>query len=298
MLAQLIAVQALIGLGALPWWMLLPGQLQKIQQAFWTPRPGLVEIIQAIIMFTAALPLPRVLMLIAAVLSLQIFVLIAIELWRYGRRSGGVLFFTGIFLVPPILLFAVSYLMRPVFVTRGFLVSSLAYFGLAGFAISRSWSRGSGKLIAAAFILAALLSLPSYYSFNSFPRSPYREAAAYLEQGNKPGTVIIHDTKLSYFPMFFYAPDLPQEFLADAPGSANDTFAPASQLAMRIFPTPSVSSAAQGKRTVFFVTYSQVFQEYQQNGVAEHPVIDWLNENFRFINRKVFNDLEIYQYER
>lgn len=298
MLVRLITAQALIGLGALPWWMLLPGQLQKIQNAFWTPRPGLVEIFQAIIMFTAAMPLPQVLMLIAAVLSLQTLVLILIELWRYGRRDIGAGFLAGFFIIPPVLLFAVSYLMRPVFVPRGFLVSSLAYFGLAGFVITRSWSRGAGKLIAAAFILAAALTLPSYYSFASFPRSPYKEAAAYVEQANKPGMLVIHETKLSYFPMHFYAPDLPQTFLADVPGSANDTFAPASQSAMNIFPAGDLPSAAQGKQTIFFITYSQVFAEYQQIGIGEHPSIKWLNENYHFASRIVFNDLEVYRYER
>jgi 4-amino-4-deoxy-L-arabinose transferase-like glycosyltransferase len=298
MLAQLIAGQALIGLGALPWWMLLPGQLQKIQNAFWTPRPGLVEIFQAIIMFTAAMPLPQILMIIAAVLSLQILVMVLMEFWRYGRRDLGAWFLVGVFIIPPALLFAVSYLMRPVFVPRGFLVSSLSYFGLAGFAITRSWSRGAGKLIAAAFILAAALTLPSYYSYNSFPRSPYKEAAAYMGQANKRDAVVIHETKLSYFPMHFYAPDLPQAFLADVPGSANDTFAPASQSAMNLFPAHDLFSAAQGKQTIFFVTFSQVFTEYQQIGISEHPSIKWLNENYRFASRRVFNDLEVFQYEK
>jgi len=287
-----------IGLGALPWWMLLPGQLQKIQHAFWTPRPGLAEIVQAIIMFTAAMPLPQILLVIAAVLSLQILVMVGIELWRHGRRESGVSFLAGLFIVPPVLLFAVSYLMRPVFVPRGFLVSSLAYYGLAGFAITRAWSRGSGKLIAGAFILAAALTLPSFYTFNSFPRSPYREAAAYLQQVSSPGAVIVHDTKLSYFPMRVYAPNLPQVFVADVPGSANDTFALASQQAMRIFPQPDLPAAVEARQSVFFITYSRVFQEYQELGLDGHPGIHWLNEHYRLAHRQVFNDLEIFQYER
>jgi hypothetical protein len=298
MLAQLIAAQAVIGLGALPWWMLLPGQLHKIQQAFWTPRPGLVEVLQAIIMFTATLPLPQVLMAIAAVLSLQILTMITIEICRNGRQGVGTVFLAELFIVPPVLLFAVSYLMRPVFVPRGFLVSSLAYYGLAGLAISRSWSRGAGKLIAGAFILAAVISLPSFYTFNSFPRSPYREAAAYLERVSQPGSIVIHDTKLSYFPMRFYAPGLPQVFIADPPGSTNDTFASASQQAMNIFPAPDLPSAVQDKPVLFFITYSRVFDEYQELSLDEHPSIHWLNSYYHLVHHQVFNDLEIFQYEQ
>ena len=298
LLARLAMAQAIIALGALPWLALLPGQLEKIQHAFWTPRPGLVEVIQAVILFTASMPLPPILLVIAAVLSFQILLMLVIELRRVGRRSPGVLYLGLLLLVPPVLLFIVSYLMRPVFVTRGFLVSSLAYYGLAGFVIARSWARGPGKLIAGAFVLAAALTLPSFYAFNSFPRSPFREASAYLAQAQKPGAVVVHDNKLSYFPMYFYAGDLSQTFIGDAPGSINDTLAPASQSAMQIFPKPDLQTAVGDNQKVFFVTFHEVLLEYQAMGVSDHPALAWLDQNYRRVDQKVFNDLEIYQYER
>ncbi len=79
LLGRLIAAQALIGLLALPWLGLLPGQIAKIQQAFWTPRPGVIEIIQALIMFCATLPLPGIWFIIGAILSLQIMAMVVIE---------------------------------------------------------------------------------------------------------------------------------------------------------------------------------------------------------------------------
>lgn len=298
LLARLVAAQLVIGLLALPWLLLLPGQLAKIQHAFWTPRPGLVEIIQAVIMFTAAMPLPQTLLVIAAVLSFQVLIMLALELRHPGARSMGVGFMALVLLAPPVLLFAVSYLMRPVFVPRGFLVASLAYDALAGFVISRAWSRPPGKLIAAGFILAAALTLPVFYTFDGFPRSPYQAAAGYLLKASPPGAVVIHDSKLSFFPMRYYAPQLDERFIADPPGTANDTFAPASQQAMQLFPQPDLTTAAAGLNDLFFVTYTRVFDEYRSLGQATHPAIQWLDSHYTRAGHQVFGDLEVFQYRR
>jgi len=201
-------------------------------------------------------------------------------------------------LVPPVLLFTASYIMRPVFVPRTFLVSSLAYEALAGLVISRSWSRGVGKLLAAAFVLAAAISLPSHYLYDQFPRSPYRQVTAYLAEQVQPGERVIHDTKLSYFPCNFYAPDLPQVFIADPPGSPNDTFEPGSQQAMQIFPQPDLAAAVGESDEIYFITFSQTFGEYQAMGMNEHPSIAWLNEHFQQVDRQVYSDLEIYHFQR
>lgn len=296
LLIRLVAAQLLIGLGALPWLILLPGQMEKIQRAFWTPRPGPVEIIQAVILFTASLPLPPVLLVIVAVLSFQVLLFVALEVWR-GRKEDGIGFLVLALIVPPALLFITSYIMRPVFVTRGFLVSSLAYYGLAGYVIARAWPRGTGKIVAGAFALAVILSLPSHYTFNQFPRSPFREAAAYL-MSSAPEAALVHETKLSYFPTDFYAPDLPQVFLADVPGSTNDTFAPASQQAMHIFPQPDLPAAVGDRSEVYFITFRKVFEEYAAAGKGQHPGIAWLEERFQPAERIVFQDLEIYHYVR
>ena len=249
-------------------------------------------------MFTAAMPLPPVLLGIAAILSFQILIMILLELRRREARVEGVGFMALLLLVPPLLLFGVSYIMRPVFVPRGFLVSSLAYDGLGGYVISRGWSRPPGKLIAAGFILAAVLTLPSFYTFNTFPRSPYQAATSYLEKEIQPGAVVIHETKLSYFPMHFYAPELVQSFIADPQGSANDTYAPISQQAMQLFPQPDLPTAASGYNALYFVTYTRVFDEYRSLGQAEHPAIAWLNDRYTLIAHQVFGDLEVFQYQR
>ncbi len=298
LLARLIAAQAMVGLLALPWLMLIPGQIAKVQQAWTLPRPGLVEVLQAVIMFTASLPLPVPLLALAMLFSLQIVVMLGLELWRDRGRQPGAGFWLILLLLPPGLMLVASFIMKPIFIPRAFLVSSLAFEALAGLVIARTWSRGVGKLLAGAFVLAALISLPSQYTYNTFPRSPYRQADAYLEKVALPGDRIIHETKLSYFSAHFYAPGLPQVFLADPPGSPNDTFTPGSQQAMGIFPQPDLATAVGDSRSVYFITFTQTLQEYKEMGLAESPNIRWLEDRFRPDGRVLFSDLEIDHYVR
>ncbi len=298
LLARLVAAQVVIGLLALPWLMLIPGQITKVQKAWTLPRPGILEVIQALVMFTSSLPLPFLLLSFALFFSLLILIVLGLELWRSRRSQAGLAFWLILLLLPPGLLLAASYVVKPIFIARAFLASSLAYDVLAGWVIARTWPRGLGKLLAAVFVLAAVISLPAHYTYSEFPRSPYRQAVQYLQKTALPGARIIHETKLSYFPAHFYAPGLAQVFLADRPGEANDTFEPGSQKAMNIFPEPDLAAAVGDSRNVYFITFTQTFKEYQDMGLAEHPNIAWLKAHFRQADRIVFQDLEIYHYER
>jgi hypothetical protein len=296
LLGRLVAAQALIGLLALPWLGLLPGQIAKIQQAFWTPRPGLIEIVQAMIIFCATLPLPGIWFIIGAILSLQIMAMVAIEALRPSNKDSGLSLLAAFAVLPPVMLLVVSYIMRPVFVPRAFIFSSLAFYGIAGGLVVKNWPKGPGVLIGAGFILAACIALPYQYTFNEFPRSPFDQASAYLTRTIQPGDVVIHDNKLSYFPFLYFERSLPQAFLADAPGTANDTLAVASQQAMQIFPAGDIQSAVGSHNQVYFVVFRQAIQEYQAAGLDDHLQLAWLKDHYHLEGQVAFNDLEIYKF--
>ncbi len=296
-LGGLLLAQLGIGLLALPWLVYLPGQIAKIQAAFWTPRPGLVEVFQALVQFTANLPLGTVPFAIVAILSLQILVLTVLEGWKLRGKINHLGFFACVALVPPVLLFIVSYLIRPVFVARGFLVASLGYYALIGLVVGRRWKKGVGPFLVGAFVLSVCISLPSFYTFEQFPRSPFRQAEAYLEGTSGPGDLILHENKLSFFPAYFYDRNPKQEFLADQPGSANDTYAPASQQAIGLIPQVDIQTATQGHSSVYFVLFTQAINEYRTAGEAD-PNLAWLDAHYDLAEKKVINDLEIYHYTR
>lgn len=293
LLGQIVLAQLVIGLFSAPWLVMIPGQVEKIQTAFWTPRPGLIEAFQAIIQFTAHLPVKGLLLPLVAILSAQILILLVLETWRDRNKEPNLGFVVLIAFGLPILLFLVSYAIRPVFVARGFLVSSLAYYILIGRVVARRWRSGIGVFLAGFMILAVGVSLPSFYTFNKFPRSPYQEAMISLRQNRTPDDVILHDNKLSFFPSHYHAQDLNQVFLADEPGSFNDTYARASQEAIGLFPAADIESAVAGAERIFFVVISQAIEEYQESG-QPHPVLAWLEEHYVETNHATYNDLEIF----
>ncbi len=261
MLLKLVIAQLVIALLAAPWLVMIPGQIDKIQTAFWTPRPGFLEVLQGVLQFQIFLPLQGAVMLLATLLSLQAMVLIGFEVFK-ARKLMGVGFLSLVWLGLPLILFVVSYVMRPIFVPRGFILSMLIYAVLGGWMISRRWHKSIGPYLATACILASVISLPAFYAFSSFPRSEFRAATAYLRQSAQPGDAILHDNKLSYFPSHFYDPTLEQSFLPDQPGSHNDTYALKSQQAMGIFPTAKVEQAVANHDRVWFVVFAQAIQEY------------------------------------
>lgn len=304
---RVLLAQVGIGLLALPWLLQLPTQIAKVQQAWTLPRPGLVELVQVLLMFHASLPLPSFLMVAALGLSVFCVIVMILEL-RRGRKSlaasmgnagMAVQFWLVALIFPLVILFVISYIMRPVFVPRTLLVSALAYEVLAGWVIARGWAQGVGKVLAVTFVLAALISLPVFYTFDDFPRSPYRAGAQSLMQMQLPvDAIVVHETKLSYFPMRFYAPDLPQVFLKDDPGSPNDTFTPGSQRAMQIFPQPDMAAAVGTHPKVIFITFHQVFEEYRAAGESQDPHLLWLDAHYHQTQYQAFNDLDVFTYQR
>ena len=296
LLVRLLEAQALIGILVIPWLWMLPGQIAKIQTAFWTPRPGLIEIVQAVIMFTAALPLPGIWLVIGAILSLQVMVMVVIESIRPRNRNSGLGLLAAFAVFPPVMLFIVSYIMRPVFVPRAFFFSSLAFYGIGGALVVKNWPKGPGVLIGAGFILAACVALPYQYTFNEFPRSPFDKADSFLQQNLQPGDLVIHDNKLSYFPCLYFDRGLPQVFLPDPPGSSNDTLAVQSQQAMQLFPAQGIQAAVGSHPQIYFIVFRQTIEEYQAAGAADHPQLAWLKQHYSLEGQVAFNDLEIFKF--
>ena len=297
-LGRLVIAQIGIGLLWLPWLVFVPMQIAKIQTAFWTPQPGLGHILQAIITFHTNLPVPEWFLPIAVFTSLLTVTLVFYEIAKITKGSRDIYALLAFTLLPPLLLFIASYIMRPLFVPRAIMLSSLAYYALAGRVVSDTENRVIASILCVLIILPTLVSLPAQYTFESFPRSPFQAAAEDLAAVSKDGDVIIHDNKLSYFPMHFYQPQLPQDFIADPPGSHNDTFARESQVAMGIFPVLDLKSAVGNAKHVWFIVFERAIEEYVSTGQPNHPQLTWLLERFSVADLLTYNDLLIYEFTR
>jgi hypothetical protein len=297
-LKVLVIAQLIIGFLTIPWLIYVPGQVEKIQSAFWTPRPGLVEILQMVVMFVANLPLQGLLLMIGVVVSVFVFILVFIVIWQKRYYRGNIFYILIFMLFPPTIYFIVSYVMRPIFVTRGLIFSTMSFYGLAGFIISKNQKRITGILILSSFVLAALITLPGQYKYNQFPRSPFREMTTYLQSVTDKTDIILHDNKLSYFPSIIYAPEFSQEFIADEPGSHNDTLALDTQYALGIFPKPDLNSATETADVIYFILFKRTITEFQEMGFDDHPNLELLKGEYQLENSYSFNDLVVYRFSK
>lgn len=295
-LLSLLELQFIIGMIFLPWLLYLPGQIAKIQGAFWTPQPGIAELIQSMTQMTSSLPQQGFWLYAAVFLAVFIFVFVFLELWRNRTDYQNWSFIFLASFLPPFILFTLSYLIRPVFVTRGFLASALFFLGLAGYVIGAHPQKIVRYGIIAVFTASAIIGLVPQYQFDQFPRSPFREAAAELENRVNRGDVILHDNKLSYFPMRIYSPNLPLAFLPDEAGSANDTLAVQTQAALGVYPETDLEHVVGSSQRLYFVVFQEAIDEYRQLG-HEHPVISYLDSNMQLVSQHAWNDLWIYQYD-
>lgn len=277
----------------LPWLMLVPGQIAKVQHAFWTPVPGVVEIFQSVIMAFGDIPAPPPVLGFVLFAAICVAIICAINLVKERKQNRDLLFWGLMMLVPPTCLFALSYAMRPMFVPRAFLS---AYVGLAaalGVILSRS--RPVERYLVGGLIAAcAICTLPVSITYNRFPRSPFQAAGDYLEQTTGKNDVVLHDNKLSYFPSRVYSPALNSRFLADQAGSANDTLAEKSMEALDISAYKDVNSAIHGSNRVFFVVFTQAMDEYAPAG--GHPIISELTKLAGEPVKHTFGDLLILEF--
>jgi mannosyltransferase len=302
LLAHLIA----LGLFA-PWLLVLPGQLGKIEQAYWVPQPGLAQLIQTLLVFHVAYDnqaLPAWLVAPGLFFSLLTIVVAALQsrrvslsptMQRRGVRSPLALLL-ALSLAPLLIIFGISQL-RPVYIIRALLPSALAYYGLLAAILVRgrlprplAW----GVVLPLALIVA--VSLSNHYTYAYFPRPPFDEAAAFLRSHYTSGDAIVHSNKLTFFPTHYYDRELPQAFIADTPGSPSDTLAHPTQVALGLFATPDLEEATRGCERVWFVMLRRAVDEYRAAGHADHPHRIWLEQHFHLVSVTTFNDLDVFEY--
>jgi mannosyltransferase len=284
-----LTILALFG----PWLVgVLPGQLGFVGRGYWLTPPGAEEIVRAAMLpvFTFYEPVPVWLLGLELFTGLVLLALLILRIWRTRSRAG---WFLLLCWTPVLLLLLISQ-WRPVYLERALLPSALFYLVAVG------WLLSQGRLprlicLGLAVLLAASTvgSLGSHYTYASFPRPPFQEATAYLQAHIEPGDTVVHTNKFTYFPMHYYAPDLPGDFVADPPGSPQDTLAYPTQEALGIFATPTITEAVGGAHTVWLVMFDREIEELG----GTHPHLEWLKERYQETDRRSFNDLSVILFE-
>ncbi len=288
----------------LPWLIQLPGQLAKVGSYYWIAPPNVARFLLTLRQFLFVgldVPLQMALATLAAVLMIFLFLLIqATMAFRRPRRVDrpALAFALWLFAAPVVLMWRVSQA-RPVFLERALYPSALMLYLALGWLFTRGGlPRPIARIVGVLALVIALVGYSVLAAWNQFPNSDYPRAAAVL-QNSRPADVIVHQSKLSALPMIYYARDLPQHYLADAPGSPEDTLALPTQQTLGVLADACIQSAVHGADRVHFVVYGDLLRQAQQSGRADiKATLDWLNAHYKQESADSFDgDLNIILYD-
>ncbi len=271
------------------WLVLVPSQFGKVQQAYWVPPPSLISILQTLLTFVADYDnaqMPAALLPFALFAALLLALLFVYQVLR--RRSDQAWLAIVVGLGTPAVLLLLSQ-WRPVYVTRALMVAFLMLLVGTAWALA-GLPKPLRRSLYAALVALAAASLVPYYSYAQFPRPPFREAAGFLRTEASAGDAVVHDNKLSFFPMHYYDRQCSQTFVADPAGGGSDTLALPTQEALQLFAS-SLDKATEGRSRVWFVIFRQAVEQGSGNLV-------WMSEHYRSSRVREFNDLLVYLYEK
>ncbi len=297
---DLAVAHGLMALAFAPWLVYLPGQLDKVSRAFWIPVPGGGELVRTIIMWHFHLPLPDGLLIPLAFVALCVAAVTLLETVRRWRAATtaqlrGLVVLVSLALAPVGMMFLVSQV-RPVYVERAVLVSCAAYLLLAVGALGRLPVRPVAWLLAGLLWAGTIAALVYQDRYDEFPRSPFRAATDTLAAELRPGDTVLHDNKLSFFPMHYFSPAMPQQFLPDISATANDTLAPATMDVLDLHPTTLEAAAATaGGGRLWYVVFDRALQQAAAAGIP-HANRTWLDQHLRPERELTVGDLRLIAY--
>lgn len=287
----------------LPWLAQLPAQLAKVGSYYWIPVPHPARLALTLRTFlSAGIDLPGMLAVYTLAGAMFILVFLALQAARALRRPrrtdrASLLFALWLFAAPVLLMWAVSQV-RPVYLDRALLPSALMLYVALGWMFTRGGlPRPIAAVIAVVGIALSVASLQAHYTWRSFPNSPFDQAAQTIQAQFQAGDIVVHQSKLSALPMLYYAPDVPQTFIADAPGSPEDTLALPTREVLNVAAYDCVAGAGQGAARVWFVYFPDVIRQAEAAGRDDvTAAFSWLETHYTQVEQQQFNDLDVVLY--
>jgi mannosyltransferase len=304
LLKPLIVSHLAFGLLFSPWFTIVFSQFGKVRQAYWVPRPGLKELVQTLISFHFDL-LPTMPLGLVSILLFLSFLILVLILYRVVRVRGrdrqakeGIYLLLILTLAPVVVAFLISQF-QSIYVIRGLLPAAAAYYVLVAKILAEAQlPKRVAWLLFSPVIVLLVISLAYHYTYAQFPRSPFDKAVTYLRKNYQSGDTIVHDNKLTFFPCHYYDRELPQEFMADRPGSGSDTLALPTQEALGLLASRTMEEATADSQRVWFVIFQRAFAEYEGLGYPQPPHKAWLEARSQQVAVERFNDLDVYLYEK
>lgn len=294
-----------------PWLLQIPSQLQKINSYYWVSKPtGFTLFTSHYLFLTVYAELQPPLSLWAlggSMLLLVLSIAMAFLLMRHTRarrksalpsvqeERRGLLMVAWLWLGPMLLMWIFSQL-SPVYLDRALITSAVMLY------IFIAWTLARGRGVLRWMMLACVglqvaIGLVTQYQMNTFPYSPVREAMQCIASQWQAGDRVVHHVKLSMLPAVYHNRTLDQQYIGDAPGSAEDTLARPTQEMLNLLAAPDLGEAVGDASRVWFVVYERSERELAAMGVDDLALMNaTLEAHYGPPTRLTFSDLNVYGY--
>ena len=285
-----------------PWLIQLPAQLSKVTSSFWIEKPGIEKLFTLFLIYLPNLPLPNNLLLPALLLATLTIALAAFQTHRAqkedSKKAKSGLWLAYLSFTPPLLLWLASQI-SPMYVERALLPSHAIFCIWLAWAFTQTKLPRPIQLIAFALIFtSAGMGLYQHITYQGFPYGPYAALDQSIQNRLEQGDVIIHSSKLTYLPSFYFDRELPQSYLIDPPGSSTDTLSPTSRKILRLTAQENMETASANAARVWFIIYQQSMDEFMSQGYRTHPHLEYLDTHFILTSIETFDDVRLYIYTR
>ncbi len=266
----LVAAHALMLIVFLPWLPLLAQQATRVQAGFWAGAPSPLVLLTTPYVFLLGASVPALLVPLALFIALTLLAFVMLGAARAIQQRewrAPVQFALSVFLVPLLALYAVS-LVRPLFVERVLLPASMGLYALIAWAMLYARERVILRALTVGVLLIGVVTLANDYFNPDAQKPPMREATAELLDQFQPGDAVAHTSDSSALAFMYYAPQLPNTFLAGDSDYTQGTTRGRSGLVAGLS-LQTIEQSIQGHTRLWLVVALDHNEVYQQARVAE-----------------------------
>ena len=111
--------------------------------------------------------------------------------------------------------------------------------------------------------------------------------------------MVVHSNRLSFLPLYYFEPDLKQEFIGIKPGSVHDSLSLETQDVFGVRQVLLMSDAVKDAQKVYLIIFDLAMEMYYEAEGTPHPDIVFFEENnYRLENKILWDELWLYEFVR
>lgn len=279
----------------LPWAISQMIQVKNIQ-SYWIEKPGLAQIVNTLLSYVTNLPIPAQWLSVSLVMTLWVVIFTLFQTIKTKNNKVG-LWLAYLSFTPTALLFLVSQ-WKPLYIERATLASGGGFLLWVAWMLSETRPPKLIQALTLSFMLiGAGMGFFQHINYQNFPYAPFQKISNMLVAEVRSGAIILHANKLTALPIYYFAPRLPNRFLADPAGAQTDTLSNITQNIIGLEESVDIESATQGASRVYLILFKRDIDEYRSAGIDEHPSIVWLKNKGKLLKTNQIADIILFTFE-